>query len=200
VSLAHAIAYFSWPVFALGGAGYLFLQWRKRRKSPPSPLLELLVFVLLYLPVISTIAFGEMTQANLLDKNIAFVLGGLLILILAVRMWRNAAKPSPTQPKASPARKRISAVMTVIVGAGIVVTSIASIVGDFIERRVEYKGFVTGKYVTHSRYGAERYHLKINGYAFPITEDLYEQISLAKHVKVEAGRMSHTIFRVYSEP
>jgi hypothetical protein len=195
VSLAHVVAYFSWPIFAFGAAGYLLLQWRKRRKSPPSPLSELLVFVLLYLPMISIVAYGEMTQANLLDKDAAFVVGGFWLLILAVRIWRNA-----TQPNTSPTRKRISAITTGALGIGLIVVSTASIVGDFVVRRAEFKGFVTGKYVTHSRYGFEGYHLRINGYEFPITEDLYEQVGLANHVKVEVGRTTHTIFRVYSEP
>lgn len=204
MSFAHVVAYFSWPVIALGIAGILVLGRRKQRGDRPWPFVGLLALILVISSFVLLIAYGQATKANLLSERVIYTLLGLWFLRLAPRIWRGAtktpAKPNGAATNSSPARKRSSAVFTAILGISLFLFSAYDIIGDYFFKPMTANGFVTGKYITHSRYGLSHYHVRINGHSFPVTEDLYEKTATTSYAKITLGRASHTIFQLSTIP
>jgi hypothetical protein len=183
MSFAHAVAYFSWPLMALGVTCFVILRRRKVHGLPPSNLIGLIAVVSVSAPFLLVFLYGKSTTANLLVENLTFILVGLALSLLLPLCKQNS-----------------SARAAGLFGAGMMLLGTYNVSGDFIRDRAETSGIVTRKYVTHGYRGSINYHVVINDRSFPTTADLYDRINPASRIKVLTGRASGTIFDATALP
>ncbi len=195
MSLAHVVAFFSWPLFALGVAGFVALRWRNDRGYPPSTALAIFAIAATVVPILAILAYGESTRENLFVEDVTYIPGGFALLLFAPYVWRRASTLA-AYTSSSPAQKRIAAGACVVFGIVAIFIGTFNTLGDFVRDRVEVSGVVTGKHVAHGFRRAAKYYVDINGHSFAATADVFEQIDPQSRVRAMVGRASGTIFEL----
>jgi hypothetical protein len=130
-------------------------------------------------PLPFAFAYANATEANLLLKNLMFILGGG-VLLLILRFLKE------------PASVRAAGIL----GVSLVVWGAYDITGDFLRSRPEITGTVTSKYVTRSFRGLVSFSAVIDGRSFPTTTEVYNRLETRSRVKAAIGQASGTIFEV----
>jgi hypothetical protein len=195
MSLAYAVAYLSWPLFAAGVASFFVMRWRREHGQPVSNALGLFAIVAITVPIIAILMYGEATETNVFVEDVTYIPGGFALLLFAPYVWRRAAALA-TYTSSSPARKKAAAVACVIFGIGAIFIGTFNTLGDFVRDRIEVSGVVTGKHVTRGFRKSPKYYVEINGRSFPTTADLFDHIDGQRRVRAMIGRASGTIFEI----
>ena len=195
MSLAHVVAYFSWPVFALGVATFVVLRWRRDNGYPPSNALVIFAIAAVVVPVLAILVYGEATQENLFVADVTYIPGGFALLLFAPYVWKRASMLA-TYTSSSPTQKRIAAVACVAFGIVAIFIGTFNTLGDFVRERVAISGTVTGKHMSYGYRQGAKYYVEIDGRWFPTTADIFNQIDPRSRVRVMVGRASGTIFEL----
>jgi len=179
MTLAHAIAYFSFPVIALGVECLVISRQRKVRGLPLSNVVGIVGVFALFAPLMLIFAFAKVTEANVLAADVMFMASGIALLWL-VRFMKTASTGRAVG----------------ILGIALAMLGTYNVSGDFLRDRIEISGAVTGKYILRGYQGSMDYHVVINGRSFPTTLELYDRIDPESRVKARLGQASGTIFEV----
>ena len=195
MSLAHVVAYFSWPLFALGIAAFVALRWRRDWGYPPSTVLAIFAIAAVVVPIFAILAYGEATPENLFVEDVTYIPGGFALLLFAPYIWRRASTLA-TYTSSTPTQKRIAAIACVALGTVAIFIGTFNTLGDFMRERAEINGVVTGKHISHGFRHTTKYYVDIDGRRFAATADIFDQIDPRSRVRVLVGRASGTIFEV----
>jgi len=195
MSLAHVVAYFSWPLFALGAAAFVALRWRRDCGYPPSTALAVFAIAAVVVPIFAILAYGEATPENLFIEDVTYIPGGFALLVFAPYIWRRAPALA-AYTSSTPMQKRIAAVACVAFGIVAIFIGTFNTLGDFMRERAEVSGMVTGKHVAHGFRHTAKYYVDIDGRRFAATADIFDQIDPRSRVRVMVGHASGTIFEV----
>ena len=195
MSLAHVVAYFSWPLFALGIAAFVALRRRREWGYPPSTVLAVFAIVAVAVPIFAILAYGEATPENMFVADVTYIPGGFALLLFAPFLWKRASTLA-VYTSSSPGQKRIAAIACVAFGIVAIFIGTFNTLGDFMRERVEVSGVVTGKHISRGFRHTAKYYVDIDGRRFATTADIFDQIDPKSRVRVMVGHASGTIFEV----